>query len=203
MIFRAATLSDVADLVEVQAEGAIKALSHIFPQETHPFPRKRAWWRAGPERSRLRTSTPTSALTTSAGSSVSRRRGTRKPCPGLPAWRCGPGSGLARELHDAVLDALAETMRTGTASLEPASLGTTWVRLRVFEENHRARRFYAKLGWTETGRRTQDFLRIVSASSNTTAPSAEPSTIQTLLVRRSEGRSSIRAAAVVPVGHAR
>ncbi len=48
------------------------------------------------------------------------------------------GSGLASELHDAVL----------------SGLRGEWpeAHLHVFEENHRARRFYAKHGWIATGR---------------------------------------------------
>lgn len=53
------------------------------------------------------------------------------------------GSGLASELHDAVLATLPETS------------GVTAVRLWVFEANHRARRFYEKHGWRQTSRRTR------------------------------------------------
>ncbi len=153
MIFREARLGDVADLVEVQAEGAIKALSHIFPQETHPFPRAELvarWTReiAAPD---IHPYVGTDDVGGIIGFAATRDSELLHFGVALRSW----GSGLARELHDAVLHALAETMRTGTASPEPASPGTTWVRLRVFEENHRARRFYEKLGWTETGRRTQ------------------------------------------------
>jgi RimJ/RimL family protein N-acetyltransferase len=55
------------------------------------------------------------------------------------------GTGLARELHDAVLSSLAETA--------PPDSTRFW--LRVFEANLRARRFYERLGWTQSGRRTE------------------------------------------------
>jgi RimJ/RimL family protein N-acetyltransferase len=55
------------------------------------------------------------------------------------------GTGVAQELHAAVLQELART----------APAGTSHLRLRVFEDNRRARRFYEKLGWKEIGERTR------------------------------------------------
>jgi RimJ/RimL family protein N-acetyltransferase len=51
----------------------------------------------------------------------------------LETW----GSGLATWLHDALLTTYPPDV--------------SQVRLRVFAGNHRARRFYEKLGWKETG----------------------------------------------------
>lgn len=51
--------------------------------------------------------------------------------------RWGNGVGLA--LHDAAMGALRD-------------LGVTTAQLDVFEENHRARRFYTGRGWREVGR---------------------------------------------------
>jgi RimJ/RimL family protein N-acetyltransferase len=52
------------------------------------------------------------------------------------------GSGLASQAHDEVLDHL----RAG---------GCTEGRLRVFEQNLRARRFYGRRGWVQTGERSR------------------------------------------------
>ena len=38
MLLRAAALSDLPALVDLQQAGAVRALAHIFPQDTHPFP---------------------------------------------------------------------------------------------------------------------------------------------------------------------
>jgi RimJ/RimL family protein N-acetyltransferase len=48
------------------------------------------------------------------------------------------GTGLAAQAHDALIRQLGAE-------------GAAVARLRVFEENHRARRFYEKLGWWPTG----------------------------------------------------
>jgi RimJ/RimL family protein N-acetyltransferase len=55
------------------------------------------------------------------------------------------GSGLAASLHDAVLVTFGET--------------TTAVRLWVFEQNLRARRFYEKQGWRDTGECSESAFR--------------------------------------------
>ena len=51
------------------------------------------------------------------------------------------GSGLASELHDALL------------TTWPSDLERLW--LRVFRDNHRARRFWEKHGWEPTGESTR------------------------------------------------
>ena len=55
----------------------------------------------------------------------------------LPTW----GTGLASRLHDALLEVAARSLDTPTT-----------LTLHVFDENRRARRFYAKHGWQPTGR---------------------------------------------------
>ncbi len=55
-------------------------------------------------------------------------------------------SGLATSLHDFAIEDL---QRTNAGRRHP------FYRLRVFEENHRARRFYEKLGWAATDIRTK------------------------------------------------
>lgn len=52
------------------------------------------------------------------------------------------GTGLAATAHGEILTRLA-------------TAGVTQAHLRVYQENHRARRFYEKQGWRQTGRRTR------------------------------------------------
>jgi GNAT superfamily N-acetyltransferase len=56
----------------------------------------------------------------------------------VPVW----GSGLAGAAHDEILEHLREK-----------GFAEAW--LRVFAENHRARRFYEQRGWLATGERTR------------------------------------------------
>ncbi len=52
------------------------------------------------------------------------------------------GTGLAAAVHSELIERLARSGRP-----------TAW--LRVFEQNHRARRFYEKMGWAPTQRLTR------------------------------------------------
>ncbi len=112
------------------------ALSHVFPQETHPFPRHelRDRWRREIEDPAIAAYLATDADGGVVGFAA--RRGVELLHFGtaLETW----GSGLADWLHDQLLT-------TYPAEADP-------LRLRVFAENPRARRFYEKLGWQATGR---------------------------------------------------
>lgn len=140
MIVRLAVVADVHPLVDVQQQGAVLGLSHVFPQDTHPFPREdiaRRWIAeiADPATQAYVCTDDQGNITGFAAT----RGGELLHFGTSPTtW----GSGLAAELHDAVLGTIAETA-SGTC-----------VRLRVFEANLRARRFYEKLGWRQTGVRT-------------------------------------------------
>jgi RimJ/RimL family protein N-acetyltransferase len=136
MHFRPATHADLDELVGMQEEAAVLALAHVFPQETHPFPRA-----AVLDRWRDELCDPGSAVYVSTDESgritgfAARRHdellhfGTA-----VSTW----GTGLAGALHDALLDTYAD------------DLDRIW--LRVFEGNPRARRFWEKKGWRSNGR---------------------------------------------------
>lgn len=140
MLLRSATMADLPELLDVQEEGARVGLGHIFPQDVHPFPR-----------SALEARWASEIAGREVGVYVVGRHG--EPIEGFAAVRGNEllhfgtalrtwGSGLAAAVHGEILDLLA-------ASGEPSA------RLRVFEDNHRARRFYEKVGWTPTARRTR------------------------------------------------
>jgi RimJ/RimL family protein N-acetyltransferase len=140
MLLRDATTADLPALLDVQQEGAQVGLAHIFPQDLYPFPRSRleARWAA-----ELAGDDVVVKVVVRGGGPVegfAAVRGNELLHFGLAlsTW----GSGLAAAVHDELVGLLA-------ASGEPSA------RLRVFEENHRARRFYEKLGWTATSRRTR------------------------------------------------
>lgn len=143
MILRVATHDDVEALVDVQEHGAVRGLSHIFPQDAHPFPRMEIVRRWHDEIADPLTHAYVATIPAGAVSGFAATRGTEMLHFGtaVHTW----GTGLAGEFHDALLRVLATT----------AHAGTTRIRLRVFEANLRARRFYEKLGWRPTGHNTR------------------------------------------------
>ncbi len=142
MKVRVLTVGDLDALLAVQERGAVAGLAHIFPQDTHPFPREvvRRRWLDEIEDPDVH------AYVSIDGGAVNGFAATRD-CEllhfgtALDTW----GTGLAQQLHDAVLEQFLQTLPTGASHL----------RLRVFEDNLRARRFYEKLGWRLTGERSQ------------------------------------------------
>ncbi len=139
MNLREATEADLDALLPVQEAGATRALSHIFPQDVHPFPRQqvRSRWAdeiADPE---IRAYVITNGADVVVGFAATRHDELLHFGTAVETW----GSGLAAGAHDALLRALAGD-------------GVTRARLRVFEENHRARRFYEKPGWRATANRS-------------------------------------------------
>ena len=141
MILRRAAASDVDSLVDIQQAGAVLALSHIFPQNLHPFPRDvivRRWL------TEIVDPGIQVYVFTDDGERVTGFAATRSE--ELLHFGTAPatwGSGLASSLHDAVLATLAE------AGVGPLT------GLRVFDANTRARRFYEKHGWRATGKRSR------------------------------------------------
>jgi RimJ/RimL family protein N-acetyltransferase len=132
---REATEVDVPAILGIQEPGAVQGLGHIFPQDEHPFPRE-----AVEVRWRQELADPTIAVYVAIDAlgrvtGFAARQGDQLLHFGtaIETW----GSGLAQRLHDELLESF------------PASV--TRLRLRVFAENRRARRFYEKLGWVETG----------------------------------------------------
>lgn len=140
MNLRAAAETDLDSLLAVQQEGAIRALSHIFPQDTHPFPTEalRSRWAEELADPGIRVYVMTNDDGAVVGFAATRDNELLHFGTAVETW----GTGTAAEAHDALLRALAAE-------------GITQARLRVFEENHRARRFYEKLGWQVTGRRSR------------------------------------------------
>ena len=137
---RRARPGDVAALVEVQRDGAVEALSHIFPQDTHPFPvdEVRRRWAVEVDDPALRCYVVSHVEEGLLGFGAIRRDELLHFGTAPRTW----GSGLAVEFHDALLD-----------TFDASRTSRIW--LRVFEENMRARQFYEKLGWRRTDARSR------------------------------------------------
>jgi RimJ/RimL family protein N-acetyltransferase len=139
VLLRLATLADLPRLLEVQRGGAVRALAHVFPQDLYPFPIEviRARWQgeiADPDIDAYVIDSDDAV----AGFAAARGCELLHFGTAVETW----GSGLAARALNEIVDRLA-------------SAGITRARLRVYEENHRARRFYDKQGWVPTGRRTR------------------------------------------------
>jgi RimJ/RimL family protein N-acetyltransferase len=137
---RQAAETDLDSLLAVQEAGATRALSHIFPQDTYPFPREalRSRWAEELADPGIGAYVITNNDEEVVGFAATRDNELLHFGTAVETW----GSGTAAAAHDALLRTLA-------------SKGVTQARLRVFEENHRARRFYEKLGWQATGKRSR------------------------------------------------
>jgi RimJ/RimL family protein N-acetyltransferase len=136
VVLRRAELSDLPELLDVQEAGAVLAFGHIFPQDAHPFPRATVLARWAAEVADPDTEVfVIEADGRIAGFAAVRGNEFRHFGTAVPTW----GSGLAKAAHDRVIARIAAT-------------GAATARLRVFTENHRARRFYEKQGWRSTGR---------------------------------------------------
>ena len=125
--FRPVEYADLPALLAVQEQGAIAGLSNVFPQETYPFPREviRERWESELEDPAVAAYVATD-----------------------PDERL---VGFAARRADEVLHfgTAVETWGSGLAASYPRQRRE--LRLRVFRENRRARRFYEKLGWKATG----------------------------------------------------
>ena len=151
MICRPATQADLDALVSVQERGGIAGLAHIFPQDEHPFPRAeiRRRWAGELDNPQVRAFVCTGNVDDSHGAdddTVTGFAATREN--ELLHFGTTPeswGSGLAQAFHDTVVAGLVRDLPSEHS----------YLRLRVFEANRRARRFYERLGWTESGRRTR------------------------------------------------
>lgn len=133
--FRPMILADLADLLVVQERGAVAGLGNVFPQETHPFPREvlRKRWATELADQAIAAYVATASDARLVGFAARRADELLHFGTAVETW----GSGLAEWLHDQLV-----------ATYPP---GLTRLRLRVFAENHRARRLYERLGWTPTG----------------------------------------------------
>jgi RimJ/RimL family protein N-acetyltransferase len=137
VFLRDAALSDLPALMDVQQSGALHALTHIFPQDAYPFPRAEIEERWASEI--VDPDTRVYVVEHGAGRIVGfaaiRDNELLHFGTAVETW----GTGLAAEVHGRLIERLAAN-------------GAAHARLRVFENNHRARRFYEKLGWRSTGR---------------------------------------------------
>ena len=130
-VLRRLDLDELDALVTLEHEGAVTGLSHIFPQETYPFPvpAVRARWLA------TISSDETRCFAIDEGSGLAgyaALRGNELVHFGtaVPTW----GTGLADRAHEEVVH---ELRRTGK--------DRAW--LRCLEGNVRAVRFYTRRGW--------------------------------------------------------
>jgi RimJ/RimL family protein N-acetyltransferase len=139
---RAMLPGDVEPLLDVQQAGAVAGLGHIFPQDRYPFPRAAITdrWLAEIADPGVRVYVWVSHTGRITGFAAAADSELLHFGTAVDSW----GSGLAARLHDAVLAEMLRSVPAGTVSL----------RLRVFDANRRARRFYEKLGWAMTGERS-------------------------------------------------
>ncbi|GIE34334.1 hypothetical protein Ait01nite_073790 [Actinoplanes italicus] len=135
-VLRMATRDDLEAIMDVQQEGSIRALSGIFPQDEYPFPRAELTARWAREIDdpdvRVMVIMQDGAV---AGYVASTRDQLLHFGTATRTW----GSGLAMTAHDEIVGLLDRTAR-----------------LWVLAGNHRARRFYEKVGWKPTGRSVPD-----------------------------------------------
>ncbi len=138
-VLRAMTHDDLDALLDLQREGAVAGLAHLFPQDEYPFPTAQVRSRWTTEIDDPRTCcwvvVENGRL---AGFAATQGQEFLHFGTALDTW----GSGLAGRAHDAVLHHLREA-------------GYPLATLRVFEENRRAIRFYERRGWLATARTTR------------------------------------------------
>lgn len=140
VVLREATSADLEDLVAVQREGAVAALGHIFAQSTYPFPTDRVLARWEAELADRDVGAYVIVTDTDRIVGFAATRGPELLHFGTArhTW----GTGVAADAHDLVLD-----------RFRADGVARAW--LRVFEDNRRARRFYERLGWSQTDRRSR------------------------------------------------
>lgn len=118
----------------MQETAAVAGLGHIFPQDEYPFPRDAiaADWIAEIAQPDIDTFVvPRDDRI--VGFAALRADELLHFGTALDTW----GSGLAASMNDELIVRLSE-----------AGHSSAW--LRVFDRNHRARRFYEKMGWHPT-----------------------------------------------------
>jgi GNAT superfamily N-acetyltransferase len=138
-VIRPASLDDLATLVELEQAASTAGLGHIFGPDV-PFPSADvlARWRLVLDEPGIEVvidevdGVPVGYA--AYGDGWLRHLGVR------PDWW---GTGRARALHDHAVAALAS---------RPGQTSYLW----VLVANHRARTFYARLGWVDTGTREQE-----------------------------------------------
>ena len=138
-VLRPMTPADLDELMIVQRVGAVVGLGHIFPQEQFPFPvdvvRRR--WEAEIASADVDCFVILDERRVVAGFAAVRGDEFLHFGTAVESW----GTGLAGRAHDEVV-----ALWVGC--------GHRRARLRVFEGNVRARRFYERRGWRPTGDRS-------------------------------------------------
>jgi RimJ/RimL family protein N-acetyltransferase len=135
-LLRTATAADLEAIMDVQQESSIRALSAIFPQDEFPFPRAEltAQWAEEIDDPSVQVlvillnDQITGYVAVKDDQLLHFGTATR-------TW----GTGLATAAHAEIVERLGGT-------------GRLW----VLAGNHRARRFYEKMGWQATGRSVPD-----------------------------------------------
>jgi ribosomal protein S18 acetylase RimI-like enzyme len=137
--FRPLVAADLPELLVLQERGAVLGLAEVFDQAAHPFPRDDVldrWSRELDDES-VAAYVATDGDDRIVGFAARREDELLHFGTAVATW----GSGLAAWLHD-------ELVATFPAEL-------VRLRLWVFADNHRGRRFYRRLGWSPTGRETR------------------------------------------------
>ena len=140
MLLRDAVLEDLPALVDVQQSGALRALAHIFPQETYPFPRAaiQSRWASEIANPEVDVYVAERRKCRIDGFAATHTNELLHFGTAVETW----DTGLASAMHTELIERLTAT-------------GATLAWLRVFEQNHRARRFYEKVGWRPTDRKSR------------------------------------------------
>jgi len=135
-LLRAATHADVEAIMDVQQEGSVRALSGLYPQDEYPFPRAELTARWAEEIADPSVRALVILLDGQvAGYAALQDDQLLHFGTATSTW----GTGLASAAHDEIVELLGGS-------------GRLW----VLAGNHRARRFYEKMGWRASGRSVPD-----------------------------------------------
>jgi GNAT superfamily N-acetyltransferase len=141
-VIRRAGRDESETLLRIQREAGVAAFAHVFPAERFPFPDdevRESWKRALADPD---VEVYVAEVDGEPVASVSVGHGFLRTLYVLPEHQ---GSGVGSSLHDHALERLR-------------ALGADEVKLWTLEENHAARRFYERRGWTLNGEtRTVEF----------------------------------------------
>jgi RimJ/RimL family protein N-acetyltransferase len=135
-LLRVAVPADVEAIMDVQQEGSIRALSAIFPQDEYPFPRAELTARWAGE---IGDPSVLVLVILQAGQVAGYAAVKDDQLLHFGTATSTWGTGLAAAAHAEIIDLLGGS-------------GHLW----VLAGNHRARRFYEKMGWRATGHSVPD-----------------------------------------------
>jgi len=135
-VFRRLSEADLPELLDLQEPAAVAGLASVFPQDTHPFPRDAVLqrWRDELADPAIATYVAEDAAAGLVGFAARRDDEVLHFGTDLHVW----GSGAASWLLDELLGTFESDVHR--------------VRLWVFTDNGRGRRFWEKHGWRPTGR---------------------------------------------------